>query len=254
MIKWYVGLGIGSASLIAIPAFLEDGISLGVAWAVLGTSVLLIWFFSKRVRILTDRAVRHDLNLCRTCSTPFDSENTCTKCMKAIDHAAANLQWRAAVLKYPPKSVRPKLRAFERCSRPIWYVIPLVLACMVAMVTMNIPSPNRAPQTSGVNFTSVISFGLLFPAASIAVVLTIMHIHTKAKKMLEHAKSHDFCICAVCTYPVDSSAIAGRCTECGSGYRTHKLRRSWYISWGKLNTQEALDYDIPLGLELPDPT
>lgn len=234
---------------------LDEQIPSQLGFVLMILSVACLFYAMHIARKYSANAIKNQLRLCDRCAQPFASETQCARCGNQLDLKKIDARWRCLILKFHPRQYRHNLGPIKRLFRPVYFVAPLILLPLAAMMMMNQPAVSaQPPAAGGVNMTAVAVFAMSYPFILFLCSFTLISATKKCRKLCDTAKRNNLCICENCLYPVDSSERAGICPECGTAYTTHDLRRRWYMAWGSMNIDKAIHMKVPLSLEEPETT
>lgn len=239
----------------AIVAAFSVGYQLFIAVLIIELAAYL--YARNRTHSWVERAVDQDLQLCVKCGEPWSSEPACSGCGRRVDRTDDPSQWRAAVLRYTPKRMRPAISMYRQYH---FYVALIVIGASLmnaVFVYLYGEALLRTAQKSIGTFPSSVSstasslspymYGAMGLTALVSVVL-IFVVENKVHKGMAKAKENNFCLCTKCLYPLDTEQPSGHCPECGLEYDIADVRRRWYVAWGRRHIPEAARMNVDLGL------
>ena len=205
--------------------------------------------FQKKINSWIGKAMDHGLELCTHCGQPLSDEPKCSRCGQQTDRAETRKQWRAAILRYPPKRLKPTIPAIRRYTL-LTIAIPILtmgffVASMYMYGEMVLRSASAATASSSFMPYEFAFMGIV----SVGMIVVVLFIDKKSRALPSKAREHNFCLCKKCFYPLDTEAESGTCPECGLAYEAADVRRQWYIAWGRRHIREAAEMDIQLNTE-----
>ena len=238
-------IGCGAAFFILVPE------NHSYLIAILAAELAGFMFFQKKIKSWIDKAMEHGLELCTHCGQPMSDGPECSRCGRRADRTEARKQWRAAILRHPPKRLKPTIPAVRRYTL-MSIAIPILtmgflMASMYVYGEMVLRSVSAAPGTGATAVSSLMPYEFAFMGIiSVSMIAAVLFIEKKMRALPSKAREHDFRLCITCFYPLDAEAESGTCPECGSAYEAEDVRRQWYIAWGRRHIREAAEMDIQL--------
>jgi len=224
-----------------------------------------------RERRLLREVCKHDLRLCASCCTPFESDEpaACTGCGRTLKPREEQRRWRYAVISSPLGWFERKPRAvrfFPHWSVPAALGIFVVLFLTVRQpiedliwppdrkrtTTFTIPNSGNPPRTMQILVNNyppaayVIAITALWLGVIFGLPIYITIRNFRVQRALKGAAKNSFLVCEWCSYPLSHDRENGTCPECGHAYERHELRRRWYLAYGLYLKREAVNMTIPL--------